>query len=77
MIEEAEEEVAGLIAKAREADSRPLEEGLTIPEEIKLREEGEAALEGAKREMERRYEEARREQAVGRGARGCRILEYS
>jgi hypothetical protein len=39
MIEETEKEVAELITKADDADSRPLEKGLTIPEEIKLREE--------------------------------------
>jgi transposase len=72
-IAEAEEEVAGLLAKAEEADSEPLEEGLTIPEEIKVREEREAALEGAKREMEKRYEEAKRgrdEAAAGKGNGG-------
>ncbi|MDR2070395.1 MAG: transposase, partial [Treponema sp.] len=61
MIEETEQEVARLIQKAEEADSRPLEEGLTIPEEIKRGEERKAALEEAKREMEKRYEEAKRE----------------
>jgi transposase len=70
MIEEAEGEVAELIAKAEEADSKPLEEGLTIPEEIQLREERKAALEEAKREMEKkRYEEAKEEReraAAGR-----------
>jgi hypothetical protein len=43
------------------ADSRPLEEGLTIPEEIKLREAEKAALEEAKREMEKRYEEVKKD----------------
>jgi transposase len=61
MIAEAEAEVAQLIQKAEEADSRPLEDGLTIPEEIKRREQRKAALEGAKREMERRYEQAKAE----------------
>ncbi|MDR1175501.1 MAG: transposase, partial [Treponema sp.] len=70
MIEEAEREVRELMRKAEEADSRPLEEGLTIPDEIKLREERKAALEGAKREMEKRYEEAGREQEGGTGEQG-------
>jgi transposase len=61
MIEEAEAEVGELMAKADEADSRPLEDGLTVPEEIKLREGRKAALEVAKKEMEKRYEEAKRE----------------
>jgi transposase len=61
MIAEAEKEVGELMAKAEEADSTPLEDGLTVPEEIKLREERKAALEAAKKEMERRYEEAKKE----------------
>jgi transposase len=67
MIEEAKKEVEELLKKAEAADSRPLEDGLTIPEEIKLREERKAALEGAKREREKRYEEAKGEQE-GAGA---------
>jgi hypothetical protein len=54
MIAEAEKEVGELLAKAEEA-------GLTIPEDIQRQEDRKAALEGAKREMERRYEEAKRE----------------
>jgi transposase len=65
MIEEAEKEVEELIVKAEEADSRPLEAGLRIPEEIKLREDRKAALEEAKGEMEKRYEEAEREAEEG------------
>jgi hypothetical protein len=61
MIEEAEKEVGELIAKAEDADSRSLEEGLTIPEEIQLREERKGALEEAKGEREKRYEEAKKE----------------
>jgi hypothetical protein len=48
MIEEAEKEVEELLAKAEDADSRPLEDGLRIPEEIALREERKAALMKAK-----------------------------
>jgi transposase len=83
MIAEAEKEVGELIAKAEEADSRPLEEGLRLPEEIKLREERKAALEEAKREMEKRYEEAKRErEEAGKGSgdnegkkKGCTTKE--
>jgi transposase len=72
MIGEAEKEVAQLLAKAEEADGRPLEEGLRIPEEIKRRQQRKAALEEAKREMEKRYEEAvaaaaEKESGQGRG----------
>jgi transposase len=67
-IKELEKEVEELIVKAEEADSKPLEEGLTIPEEIKLRKERKAALEGAKRAMEARYKEAKQEREGG--ARG-------
>jgi transposase len=41
MIAEAEGEVEELMRKAEEADGRPLEDGLTIPEEIRRREYGE------------------------------------
>jgi hypothetical protein len=68
MIAEAEKEAAELIKKAEEADSRPLEDGLTIPKEIKLREERKAALEVAKLEMEKRYEEAKLEIEKGAAA---------
>jgi transposase len=61
MIAEAEQEVKELLAKAEEADSRPLEAGLTVPKEIERREERKAALEEAKRDMEKRYEEAKQE----------------
>ena len=59
MIAEAEKETGEMLAKAEDADSRPLAERLTVPEEIKRREERKAALEKAKEE--RRYEEAKRE----------------
>jgi hypothetical protein len=57
-----------MIAKAEAADSRPLEEGLKIPEEIKLREDRKAALEKAKQEMEARYGEAKREREARQAA---------
>jgi hypothetical protein len=42
-------------------DSRPLEAGLTVPEEIERREDRKAALEENNLIMERRYEKAKRE----------------
>ena len=69
MIAEIEGEVAELIAKAEAADSAPLEEGLTIPEEIQRREDRKAALERAKKEMEARYEEAKAEQQKQGGSK--------
>ncbi|GHV34477.1 hypothetical protein AGMMS4952_26880 [Spirochaetia bacterium] len=56
MIGVLEEEVQQLVAKAEEADSKPLEEGLTIPEEIKRRQERIAKLQAAKAAMEERYD---------------------
>ncbi|GHT87942.1 hypothetical protein FACS1894137_15830 [Spirochaetia bacterium] len=60
MIGEIEKEVAELIAKAEKADSTPLEDGLTISEEIALREKRKAKLEQAKAAMENRYAEAQK-----------------
>ncbi|MDR0656100.1 MAG: IS5/IS1182 family transposase, partial [Treponema sp.] len=60
MIEEAEKEVEELLAKAEDADSRPLEDGLRIPEEIALREKRKGALKEALAAMEGRYEEVRK-----------------
>ncbi|GHU61728.1 IS1182 family transposase ISMac1 [Spirochaetia bacterium] len=60
MIGEIEKEVAELITKAEQADSTPLEDGLTIPEEIALREKRKAKLEQAKAAMEARYAEAQK-----------------
>jgi IS5 family transposase len=64
MIGEAEQGVKELLEKAENADSRPPEDGLTIPEEIKRREERKGALEEAKRKMEKRDEE----EATGKGS---------
>jgi transposase len=61
LIEELEEEVEELMKKGEEADSTPLEEGLTIPGEIGRREARRAALKGAREAMERRYKEAKEE----------------
>ena len=54
MIQELELEVKQLIAKAEEADSKPLQEGLSIPEEITRREERKAQLQKARAAIEER-----------------------
>jgi hypothetical protein len=53
-IEMLETEVRQLLAKAEAADSAPLEEGLSIPEEIARRQERKAALAKARAEIEAR-----------------------
>ena len=63
IIKELEGEVQELVKMAEKADGRGLEEGMTIPEEIQRREERQAALAVARAEMEKMYEEARREGA--------------
>lgn len=50
----AEEQIGELLAKAEEADSTPLQDGLSIPEEIKRREDRIAKLKEAKKAMEER-----------------------
>jgi transposase len=47
-------EIEELIGKAENADSRPLEDGLSIPEEIQRRQERKAKLAAARAEMEAR-----------------------
>lgn len=54
LIEQLELEVRQLVAKAEQADSAPLQDGLTIPEEITRRQERQAALARARAEMEAR-----------------------
>jgi transposase len=54
MIQELEREVKQLIAKAEEADSKPLQEGLSIPEEITRRQERKAQLQKARAVIEER-----------------------
>ncbi len=61
MIEQLELEVDELIRKAEDADSSPLEDGLTLPDEIKRRGDRKKALEHARRIIEERYEEAKKE----------------
>jgi len=53
----AEEQIAELLQKAENADSTPLQDGLTIPGEIKRREDRIAKLREAKEAMEARAKE--------------------
>jgi transposase len=64
MIAELEKEVAALTAKAEAVDSKPLEDGLSVPEEIARRQERKAKLEEAKRVIEARYAERQRQAAA-------------
>ncbi len=50
----ASEQIAQLLAKAEEADSTPLQDGLSIPEEIQRREDRLTKLKQAKEAMEQR-----------------------
>ena len=50
----AEEQIGELLAKAEDADSIPLQDGLSIPEEIRRREDRIAKLKEAKKVMEER-----------------------
>src|ERR1017187_462317 len=54
MMQQLELEVEQLMKKAEQADATPLEDGLTIPEEILRREERKAALAKARAEIEAR-----------------------
>jgi len=53
-IAQLELEVQELLAKAEQADSTPLEEGLSIPEEVQRRQERKAKLAAARAEIEAR-----------------------
>ena len=53
-IQQLEVEVQELLAKAEQADSTPLEDGLTIPEEIQRRQERKAKLAAARTQIEAR-----------------------
>jgi len=57
MIENLEKDVQALMAKAEEADNKPLEDGLSVPEEIARRQARKAKLEEAKRVIEARFAE--------------------
>ncbi|MGA2548184.1 MAG: transposase [Rectinemataceae bacterium] len=61
MIRQLELEIEQLTRKAEEADSTPLDTGLSLPEEIKRREDREAALAQARKVIEERYEEVRKQ----------------
>ena len=54
MIQQLELEVQQLLAKAEQADATPLQDGLSIPEEITRRQERKAALAQARAEIEAR-----------------------
>jgi transposase len=54
LIEQLELEVQQLMAKAEQADATPLQDGLTIPEEITRRQERKAALAKARAQIEAR-----------------------
>ncbi len=60
----AEEQIAQLMAKAEDADSTPLEDGLSIPSEIKRREDRIAKLKKAKIVMEERAKARFKEEAA-------------
>ena len=51
---ELDKEIAALLAKAEDADARPLEDGLRIPQEVTRRQERKAKLAAARAEMEAR-----------------------
>ena len=61
MIAQLELEVQQLMDKAEEADSTPLEDGLSVPAEIARRQERKARLAAARRIIEERFAERRRE----------------
>lgn len=63
-MELAEEQIAQLMAKAEDADSTPLEDGLSIPDEIKRREDRIAKLKKAKAVMEERAKARFEEEAA-------------
>jgi transposase len=56
-IQLAEDQITQLLQKAEDADSTPLQDGLTIPEEIKRRQDRLAKLREAKQAMEARAKE--------------------
>ncbi len=60
LIEQLTLEVGELTRKAEEADSTPLEDGLTVPNEIARREQRIEKLEKARAEIEARYEDERK-----------------
>ena len=69
MIEQLELEVRQLLAKAEQADATPLQDGLTIPEEITRRQERQAALARARAEIEARAQARYAVQLAGHEAK--------
>ena len=69
----AEEQIEELLAKAEDADSTPLQDGLSVPDEIKRREDRIAKLKEAKKVMEerakQRFEEEKAEHEAKLAAR--------
>lgn len=62
LIEQCEQEVKELMAKAEAADRAPVPEGLKVPEEIARRQVRKAKLETARQVIETRFEERRKGQ---------------
>lgn len=58
MIKRLEKEIEELTKNAENADSKPLQDGLTVPEEINRRKTRKEALQKAKKAIEDRYQEA-------------------
>jgi len=61
MIYQLELEIEQLTQKAEEIDNTPLEDGLTLPDEIKRREDRKKSLEKAKEVIESRFKEAQQQ----------------
>jgi len=61
IIRQLELEIEQLTRKAEQADSTPLEEGLSLPEEIRRRVDRKASLARARKIIEERYEEAKKQ----------------
>ena len=60
-IRRLEREIEELMKKAEQVDSTPLEDGLTIPEELSRREERKKKLKEARRIIEERYKQEKRD----------------
>src|SRR5208283_3702570 len=73
-IEQLDLEVKELLVKAEQADSTPLQDGLSIPEEITRRQERKAALQKARAEIEAR---ARARYAVERAEHEKKLAEQA
>jgi len=59
MIDRLEKEVEELTRKAEKIDSTPLSDGLTLPDEIKRREDRKKSLEKARKVIEERYKDTK------------------